>query len=34
MIEVLLFAPFVIAFGLCCANDPLTRRFWEDLWEG
>lgn len=32
MDAIILFVPFVVAFGLCCANDPLTRRFWDE-WE-
>ena len=26
-----LFVPFVVCFGLVCVNDPLTRRFMEDM---
>ena len=28
---IVLFVPFIIAFGMYCANDPLSQRFWEDL---
>lgn len=28
----IMFVPFILAMGLYCANDPLTRRFMED-WE-
>lgn len=29
---IILFVPFIFAFGMYCANDPLTRRFWDE-WE-
>ena len=28
----ILFVPFLVAMGLYCSNDPLTRRFMDD-WE-
>lgn len=28
---IVLFVPFIVAFGMYCANDPLSRKFWEDL---
>lgn len=31
-IAILLFVPFIVAMGLYCMNDPLTRRFWDE-WE-
>ena len=32
MDAIIIFFPFVMAFGLYCMHDPLTRRFW-DGWE-
>ena len=29
-----LFVPFVVCFGMVCINDPLTRRFMDDLTRG
>ena len=26
-----MFVPFIVAFGMYCANDPLSQRFWDDL---
>lgn len=31
---IVLFVPFIVAFGMYCANDPLTRRFMDDLTRG
>ena len=28
---IVLFVPFIVAFGMYCANDPLSQRFMEDL---
>lgn len=28
---IVLFVPFIVAFGMYCANDPLSRKFCEDL---
>ena len=32
MDAIVLFVPFIIAFAMYCANDPLTKRFWDE-WE-
>ena len=31
---IVLFVPFIVAFSMYCANDPLTRRFMDDLTRG
>jgi hypothetical protein len=31
---IVLFVPFIVAFGMYCANDPLSRRFMDDLTRG
>ena len=30
----IMFVPFILAMGLYCSNDPLTRRFMDDLTRG
>lgn len=30
----IIFVPFVVFFGLYCANDPLSQKFWDDLTGG
>ena len=31
MDAIVLFVPFIVAFGMYCANDPLSQKFWDDL---
>lgn len=31
---IILFVPFVVAFGMFCAYDPLSQKFWDDLTVG
>mgnify|MGYP006874881900 CR=1 FL=1 len=31
---IVLFVPFIVAFGMYCANDPLSQRFMDDLTRG